>query len=121
MGDSRNNPRSPAFVSSNPPRHLVGARLEAVKVPTKAWLEAHPNEDAEPGDEDWEVSIIVIGQYVEPSALVAKDKWVGGEAMVCELFENKIPLSQFAGIIKKANPTLAWRPDRTVTIEGLDS
>jgi hypothetical protein len=119
LGQSRNNPLSPAY-NGDLPDELVGAKVTMqvemaaeFQLRVAMWQQDPLNLGQEPpfkpGPDDVRAAFYITGTLVRPSALIAdRSKWPSGEATMGKLFD--MPYSDYIGRIEDANPHLKTTP-----------
>lgn len=113
MGDSRFNPRSPAYKGELPDL-LIGAKLGTVTEPNAefmmkltAWRNDPLNaskEAPEPAEGEWDAVVYLIGELTRPSAMIDRHKWPHGEAPIGELF--RMPFAEYVQAIEARCPAV---------------
>lgn len=123
MGQSRFNPRSPAFKGTLPDL-LIGAKISVVTQPNAEFqmrLQAFRDDPLNAGKEqpvpkegEWDAAVVIIGELTRPSAMKDRLKWPHGEAMLAEILT--MPFEEFVQRIELECPQV--RADAPPVIEA---
>lgn len=122
MGQSRSNPRSPAYKGTLPDL-MIGAKVGVVTEPNvafvlrlQAWQADTLNAGKDPPtptEGEWDAVVYLIGEMTRPIALKDRLHWPHGEAQIAELL--RMPFEEFTGRIEMACPHV--RADAAPVIE----